>query len=334
MFSDQDLRRFCQALLAWYKVNRRDLPWRRTRDPYAILVSEVLLQQTRVNQALTYYERFLQVFPDFAALAEASEEEVLRIWAGAGYYRRARNLHRLAKEVAEKGLPKTYAELLGLPGIGPYTAAAVASIAFGEPVAVVDGNVRRVLARLFGVEDPKTRWLRETAQALLEPADPGTWNQALMELGSLLCTPKDPNCGQCPVASFCAGKTDPERYPAPKKRTQRAVEAVALVLWNKNGVFLERRDGGLLGGLWGVPLGEGPKALQKLLSRLGLDRAEYVGQVRHTFTHKRLFVQVYAAFWEGNGEDPESRPLSVLDHKILRLFAQRRAQAKSAAPES
>ncbi len=326
MFAGQDLRRFRQALLAWYKTNRRDLPWRRTRDPYAILVSEVLLQQTRVNQALAYYERFLRVFPDFAALAKASEEEVLRIWAGAGYYRRARNLHRLAKEVAEKGLPKTYAELLRLPGIGPYTAAAVASMAFGEPVAVVDGNVRRVLARLFAVEDPKTRWLRETAQVLLEPGAPGTWNQALMELGSLLCTPRNPGCGRCPVASFCGGKADPERYPAPKKRTQRAVEAVALVLWSQDGVFLEWREGGLLGGLWGVPLAEGPKALEGLLSRFGLNHAEYVGYVHHTFTHKRLSVKVYAAFWEGDGENPDSRPLSALDRKILRVWTRSWAQ--------
>ena len=276
-----------------------------------------------MNEALAFYDCFLRAFNNPAALAEASEEEVLRIWAGAGYYRRARNLHRLAKEVVEKGFPKTYAGLLKLPGIGPYTAAAVASMAFGKPAAVVDGNVRRVLARLFAVENPQNRWLQETAQALLEPADPGTWNQALMELGSLLCTPKDPGCGQCPVARFCAGRTDPERYPAPQKRTQRAVEAVVLVLWDKNGVFLERREGGLLGGLWGVPLAEGPKVLQKLLSRFGLDRAEYVRQVRHAFTHKRLSVDVYTAFWEGNGEDPRSRPLSVLDRKILRLFAQR-----------
>jgi A/G-specific adenine glycosylase len=329
MFSERDLKEFRKALLAWYEKNRRDLPWRRTKDPYAILVSEVLLQQTRVKQALAYYERFLRAFPDFSSLAKASEEEVLRVWAGAGYYRRARNLHRLAQAVAEKGIPKTYAELLRLPGMGPYTAAAVASVAFGEAVAVVDGNVRRVLARLFAQKEPKTRWLRDTAGMLLEPADPGTWNQALMELGSLLCTPKSPKCSLCPVAAFCAGKGDPERYPAPQRRAQKPAEAAALVLYGKDGVFLERRDGGLLGGLWGVPLAEGPAALERLLSRFGLAHATYVGQVRHAFTHKRLSVEVYAAFWEGKGEDPKSRPLSVLDHKILRLFAEWRTQEES-----
>ncbi len=300
------------------------MPWRGQRDPYAILVSEMLLQQTRVNQALAYYARFLQAFPDFAALAQASEEEVLRVWAGAGYYRRAKNLHRLAQLVVEQGLPQTYAGLLKLPGIGPYTAAAVASLAFGEAVAVVDGNVRRVLARLFAQRNPKPRWLRERAQALLEPTDPGTWNQAVMELGALVCTPKNPGCARCPVVGFCAGQATPEKYPAPRRRVPRAVEAVALILWGSAGIFLERRDGGMLGGLWGVPLKEGPRALEELLARFGLDHAEYLGCVRHTFTHKRLSVAVYGAPWKGRGEDSRSRPISALDKRILELGARRR----------
>lgn len=315
----RNLPRFRRRLRGWYERHARDLPWRRTADPYAILVAEVLLQQTRVDQALGYYERFLAAFPDFAALDLASEEEVLRVWAGAGYYRRARNLHELARVVSADGLPRTAAGLEGLPGIGPYTAAAVASIAFGEPIAAVDGNVRRVLARLWAEERPRAKWLREMAHLLLDPGDPGRWNQALMELGSTLCTPKGPRCASCPIAEFCAGKTDAERYPLPRARSQREVRAVALVLRGENGFSLERRDGGALGGLWGFPLAEGEGALRNLLDRYRVPDARRIGTVRHAFTHKRLTIAVYAADWEGPVENPSSRPLSVLDQKILKL---------------
>jgi len=308
-----------QALLSWYRRNARDLPWRATREPYRILLSEVLLQQTRVEQARGYYARFLEAFPDLAALAQASEEDVLRVWAGAGYYRRARNIHRLARLVGERALPKTAAELQELPGVGPYTAAAVASIAFGEPVAAVDGNVRRVLSRLFAQQEPRPRWLRETAQGLLDCEDPGTWNQATMELGATICTPKSPRCPTCAAGSFCIGRRTPERYPAPRARHQRAVEAAALVLAGPTGYFLERRDGQALGGLWGFPLAEGYDALQVLRSRYGVPEARPLGAVRHAFTHKRLTVAVYAAPWSGRGEDPTARPLSRLDRKILAL---------------
>ncbi len=307
------------ALLAWYRRNARDLPWRGTRDPYAILVSEVLLQQTRVEQARGYYARFLAAFPDLNALAQASEEDVLRVWAGAGYYRRARNLHRLAQAVAKTGLPAAPAELEELPGIGPYTAAAVASIAFGKPVAAVDGNVRRVLARLFTVDVPSARWLQETAERLLDRAGPGVWNQALMELGSLVCTPKRPACATCPVARFCQGKGAAERYPLPRARRRTAVSATALVLKGAGGYVLERRDGRVLGGLWGFPLAEGKGAREHLLSRYGLASARPLGTVEHAFTHKKLTIRVYAAPWSGPDEDPNARPLSVLDGKILAL---------------
>lgn len=312
-------RRLRRALTSWYRRNARDLPWRGTRDPYAILVSEVLLQQTRVEQARGYYTGFLKAFRDLRGLARASEEEVLTVWAGAGYYRRARNLHRLAQTVAETGLPATAAELEELPGVGPYTAAAVASIAFGEPVAAVDGNVRRVFARVFAIEEPNSRWLRETAERLLDRDDPGSWNQAVMELGATVCAPRSPQCASCPVARFCEGKADPERYPASRVRRQRAVEAAALVLRGSSGYVLEKRDGQVLGGLWGFPLAEGEGALEALLSRYGVASAGALGTVEHAFTHKKLTIQVYAAPWSGPVEDPGSRPLSVLDRKILAL---------------
>ena len=272
-----------------------------------------------MNEALAFYDRFLRASNNLAAPTEASEEEVLGIWADAGYYRRARNLHCLAKEVVEKGFPKTYAGLLKLPGIGPYTAAAVASVAFGELVAVVDGNVRRVLARLFAVENPQNRWLQETAQALLEPASPGTWNQALMELGSLLCTPKDPGCGQCPVASFCAGRTDSERYPAPKRGPSKLWRPWPSFFIAKKGPFgvAESRDFGWALGSppWGRP--QNP-AKTPFLVRLR-PRRVCKPSTPHTLTHERLSVEIYAAFWEGNGDDPGFRPFAVPDHKILRL---------------
>jgi A/G-specific adenine glycosylase len=324
LLAEPQLEGFRRAILHWYGEHRRKLPWRETRDPYAILVSEILLQQTRVEQARGYYTHFLEAFPNFAALAQASEEEVLGVWAGAGYYRRARSLHRLAQAVAETGLPRTAAALEDLPGIGPYTAAAVASIAFGEPVAAVDGNVRRVLARLFAAEEPSARWLQATAEGLLALEDPGSWNQALMELGATRCTLKDPRCASCPVAGSCAGRDDAGRYPAPRARKQRAVPATALVLRTPYGYVLEKRDGQVLGGLWGFPLAEGADGLSALLSRYGVQDPQALGTVRHAFTHKRFTVAVYEARWEGSGEDPQARPLSQLDRKILALAERER----------
>lgn len=312
------------SLLEWYRANRRALPWREEREPYRILLSEVLLQQTRVEQAVPYYYRFLERFPDLRALGEAGLEEVLRVWQGAGYYARARNLHRLAQTLsAGSPLPADYAQLRRLPGLGPYTAAAVASIAFGEPVAAVDGNVRRVISRLMAWENPAPAELQARAEELLAVKSPGEWNQAMMELGATLCTPRKPACGSCPLARWCAGRANPERYPAPRSRRQKLVEAVALVLQGPHGVLLEPRQGRALGGLWGVPMAEG-LALEPLLERLAaghgtaIPAPEHAGTVQHAFTHRKLRVQVYKSPWEGPAHDPHSKPLSQLDRKILR----------------
>ena len=314
------------TLLSWYQRQQRRLPWRGESDPYKILLSEMLLQQTRVEQAISYYQRFLQRFPTLEVLARAQEEEVLKAWQGCGYYARARNLHKLAKRVVAQGgeLPRSSGELWALPGVGSYTAAAVASIAFAEPVAAVDGNIRRVLSRLYAWENPTPKQVQEAADALMvalplqADAHPGDWNQALMELGATICTPHQPGCRGCPVAAFCHGKNHPKRYPAPKKRKQTHLELVALVLQGPAGVYLELRQGPLLGGLWGVPLEEGSGALQRLLARFGLDSAEPIGSVRHSFTHRKLHIRVYRALWT-IGENPMSRPLSRLDQKILAL---------------
>jgi A/G-specific adenine glycosylase len=249
-----------RALLGHYDEHRRDLPWRGETDPYRILVSEVMLQQTRVETVLGYYGPWLERFPDLESLAAADADEVLEAWEGLGYYRRARNLHRVAQVVRERpdaSLPGTYAELRELPGLGEYTAGAVASIAFGEAVPAADGNVRRVLARLFDRPTPTPRWLRDTAVELVDPERPGDWNQALMELGATVCTPRSPKCHRCPVAEWCAARdagTQDERPARVARRPPRRATFAVAVLHCDGRVLLERRpEGGLLGGMWAFP---------------------------------------------------------------------------------
>ncbi|GAA6755034.1 A/G-specific adenine glycosylase MutY [Thermus thalpophilus] len=302
-----------KALLAWYRQNARPLPWRKEKDPYRILVSEVLLQQTRVAQAIPYYHRFLARFPTLKALREASLEEVLRVWQGAGCYRRAERLHRLSREV--EALPPSFAALQELPGLGPYTAAAVASVAFGERVAAVDGNVRRVLSRLFALENPSPRELFSLAQGLLpEGEDPGEWNQALMELGAVVCLPRKPLCPACPLAAFCRGREAWARYPRPRRREAPEEGLAALVLLGRRGVYLERLAGRFQG-LYGVPLfPEGE--LEARAQAFGV-APRYLAEVRHALTHRRLRVRVYGAPWDGEGEDPKAKPLPKLMEKIL-----------------
>ena len=213
-------------------------------------------------------------------------------------------------------LPPSFAELRKLPGLGPYTAAAVASIAFGERVAAVDGNVRRVLSRLFARESPKEKELFALAQGLLpEGVDPGVWNQALMELGATVCLPKRPRCGTCPLGAFCRGKEAPGRYPAPRKRWAKEERLVALVLLGRKGVHLERLEGRFQG-LYGVPLFP-PEELPGREAAFGV-RSRPLGEVRHALTHRRLLVEVRGALWEGEGEDPWRRPLPKLMEKVLR----------------
>jgi len=241
-----------RALLAWWDRGRRDLPWRRTRDPWAILVSEVMLQQTTVAAVVPYWERFVRRWPRPADLAAARTDELLSAWAGLGYYRRARHLQAAACAVAEAGgeLPRSAHELRELPGVGEYTAAAVASIAHGEPVAAVDGNVERVLSRLFALEaDPKSAAgraaLRAHADALLDRRRPGDFNQALMELGATLCRPAAPLCRLCPLRARCAALAQgaPERFPRrPPRAAALPMLRAAAVVVRRGRVLLRRRD--------------------------------------------------------------------------------------------
>jgi len=249
-----------RALLDHYDRHQRRLPWRGEPDPYRILVSEVMLQQTRVETVLSYYEAWLDRFPDLESLASAELDEVLEAWEGLGYYRRARNLHRAARVVRERAdgsLPSGFTALRELPGVGEYTAGAVASIAFGERTPAVDGNVRRVLSRLHDVPEPKPAWLRDIAGELVDPERPGDWNQALMELGATVCTPRGPTCGRCPLAEWCraraAGTQEERPVAVSRKPPSRAVFAVA-VMHDGGRVLLARRpEGGLLGGMWALP---------------------------------------------------------------------------------
>ena len=295
-------------LLAWFDAGHRDMPWRRTTDPYRILVSEYLLQRTRVVSGTPYYERFLARFPDIAALAAAPEADVLRAWEGLGFYRRARNLHAAAQAVVrDQGgrIPRDAAALAALPGIGPYTAGAVASIAFGEAVPAVDGNVTRVLARLYRVDaevssPPGRRQVEERARALVPPDRPGAFNQALMELGATVCAPRQPACAACPLGDLCLARRAGVQDSLPRLRAPRrpvAVEVAFAYVRERGRTLLVRRpDGELLGGLWSFPGGEVPQgrssiaALREAMAAqtgLRVDVGEEVARVAHTFSHRR-----------------------------------------------
>jgi A/G-specific adenine glycosylase len=245
------LSKLRHALLSWYDENKRDLPWRKDRDPYRIWVSEIMLQQTRVAAVVDRYEQFLRRFPNVQSLAAARESAVLAEWSGLGYYRRARNLRAAAKLInANKAFPQNAAGWDALPGIGRYTAAAVASIAFGEPVAVVDGNVERVLRRLFG-EDVRNSWA--TAQQLIDQQRPGDFNQAMMELGATVCVPIQPLCAKCPLISYCHTRGPGESTNGRARQHKR--ETTRLLMQSKGAVVLVRRPERLsiMPGMWELP---------------------------------------------------------------------------------
>ncbi len=307
---------FSHKLIDWYRSGHRDLPWRRTSDPYKIWLSEIILQQTRVAQGLPYYEKFVAHYPTVAHLAAADEQEVLRDWQGLGYYSRARNLHHAAKQVMDMFggvFPPDYTSLLKLKGVGVYSAAAIASLAFNQPHAVVDGNVYRVLARLFGIREAidqpaGQRLFREKADALLDREQPGTYNQAIMEFGATLCTPQQPDCANCPFQGDCHAFKTREVTLLPVKAGKIKVRSRYLnyVLFQfEGGIYLKKRTAGdIWQGLYDPFCLEEPTLLEtpQLLSRLhqvfGLGSGEMSvldesADFRHILTHQRL----HARFW-------------------------------------
>lgn len=301
------------ALLSFYDTRRRDLPWRRDPNPYRVWVSEIMLQQTRVEAVIPYYERWLRRFPSLEALANAEPDEVLRAWEGLGYYSRARNLHtaaRLVRECHAGDVPEDPAALRRLPGVGAYTAGAIASIAYGRPEPAVDGNVRRVLARLLDVAEPSAAWLREVAGAVVPRDRPGDFNQALMELGATVCTPRSPRCATCPVASLCRARARGTVERRPRVRRQAPVPsylyAVVVVVTPAGETLLERRpERGLLAGLWQFPAarvepGSAPECAARdpygsFAGDDGSPTLQALGTVAHTFTHRREVYHVFRA---------------------------------------
>ncbi len=318
-----------RALLDWFPSARRDLPWREVCSPWRTLVSELMLQQTRVAVVTPRFESFLERFPDPATMARKPEAEVLAQWSGLGYYRRARNLHAAAKMiVARHGgeVPDERTALCALPGIGEYTAGAILSIAFGKPEPVVDGNVERVIARRFCIVENVKRGaarkrVRELARAAVEAGPPGEVNQALMELGALVCTPKSPKCGDCPLAADCRARADGTQETLPALPARKAPEAVtlAVALAGRDGrVLLVRHpEGGLLCGTWGPPFAtvlpgeDGRGVVERSARNRGLRIAvgELIGTVRHQITHRKITANCFAAEIEGDLPSGEARLL-------------------------
>lgn len=301
-------------MIAFYRRHQRDLPWRRTRDPYAIWVSEIMLQQTRVATVIPYWERWMTRFPTVAALAAAPLDDVLAAWAGLGYYSRARNLHAGAKWVAGEGggeVPRTAAGLRAVPGIGPYTAGAIASIAWGERAPLVDGNVARVLARICGVDDDvkssaglKKIWALAggVMEAMAGDAVAGELNQGLMELGATVCTPTSPTCLTCPLSGQCvaqaSGRQDELPRLPPRKRAAALPELAVVALWieRKGALVLARRpEGGLYGGLWELPQGADATAAARAIGVKLRGAVAAMGEHRQVLTHRRLRLALVRA---------------------------------------
>jgi A/G-specific adenine glycosylase len=349
---------FAGKLLAWFAQHARDLPWRRERTPYRVWVAEVMLQQTQVGTVVPYYERFLARFPSVQALANASLEEVLKVWEGLGYYARARNLHAAARQIvsAHGGhLPGTFEELLGLPGVGRYIAGALASIAFGQDVAAVDGNAQRVLCRVFGIQDDVTRsaarrGIETLATNLLPPGRAGDFNEALMELGATVCTPRSPLCAHCPLRELCRARAtgDPEALPVrrPRRRVPHYDVAAAVTVRADGRVLVAQRNpDDMLGGLWEFPGGkrEEGETLPECLARemreeldVEVEVDERLTVVRHAYTHFRITLHAFlcrllsgeprcldcAAFRWATLEELDALPMSVVDRKVARALSE------------
>ena len=315
-------------LLDWFDLHKRQMPWRDSDDPYKIWLSEIMLQQTRVDQARPYFDRFIERFPTVYDLAEADQQEVLKTWEGLGYYSRARNLHHAAQTIIDEfdgEIPHTYKEITSLKGVGPYTAAAVLSIAFHKKHAAVDGNIIRVLSRYYGIEDDirssKTRrQIQELADQLIDEDRPGDFNQSLMELGAMVCTPKNPSCDGCPLQANCTAysmvKTDVIPYKSPAAKKPHHQIGVGIVQNNEGEVLIALRpEDAMLGGLWEFPGGKQKKkenieetVKRELKEELGIDiRVEQdFMKLNHTYSHFKITLHAYLCSIEKGEPEPKS----------------------------
>ena len=304
---------FTNKLLLWYRKNKRSLPWRKTSDAYKVWLSEIIMQQTRIDQGLPYYLKFIKTFPQINDLAEAKEQQVLKLWEGLGYYSRARNLHKTARIVVDQynsEFPKNYNELLKLKGVGPYTAAAIASIVFNEPVVAIDGNVLRVVSRLFLIEEPIDRSItvksiKSILQEFIKKEEPGTFNQAMMELGALVCTPKNPNCDSCPVSVHCLGlaKGKQNKLPVKAGKVKVKQEYFNYLIPDLNGkTEISKRKNGIWIGLYQFPLIVSQDRLLNFSEIENEIKAMGYGSIidltassniNHVLTHKKI----KACFW-------------------------------------
>lgn len=352
---DNEINQTRKLLVGWYQRHHRRLPWRETGSPYRIWVSEVMLQQTQVQTVLPYYRRFLHDFPDVKMLADADLQAVLKAWEGLGYYSRARNMHRAAKDIVQRHhgeFPDSLEALRELPGVGDYIAAAVLSIAFDQPYAVVDGNVKRVLSRLYELPDPVNksssyRIFKTAAQNLLDHHRPGMFNQALMELGALVCTPRNPDCRHCPIHSLCracrTGRVEqfPKRIRSPKTPLRHI--AVGVVYKNGRMLITRRKPEGLLGGLWEFPGGkvkkdENPEkaCIREIREEVNLDITvdRHITQVKHAYTHFKILMDVFLCRYRAgrvklNGpvdfrwitlKEIDEYPFPKANHKFIHLL--------------
>ncbi len=348
-------------LTEWYHSSRREMPWRREPTPYWVWISEIMLQQTQVETVIPYFRRFIRRFPNVRRLAAADLQEVLRSWEGLGYYARARNLHRAARlVVAESGgkLPASYEALRKLPGLGPYTAAAVASIAYGEPVPAVDGNVLRVLARFWGIDadirQAATRLLvSERLKPIIQTTDPETFNQALMELGALVCRPRHPDCPACPLRRSCVARRENRTKQLPRRSARARVphhEIAVGIIWRGSKILVARRpEDRMLGGLWEFPGGkrrEGETleetARREIFEETGLPVrvGHRYAVVRHAYTHFRITLVAFrcdplpgraralaseALRWCSPGE-LDALPFPAANRKVLTAIRQHHAR--------
>lgn len=310
----KQISQFQKRLLRWFNLNQRKLPWRATKNLYHIWVAEVMLQQTRVRKVLEYYQKFINLFPDVASLAKADLQQVLKAWEGMGYYARARNLHKAARIILteKRGIiPKTYQDFKKLPGAGEYITAAVLSQAFNVPHAVVDGNVKRVLSRMFLIDKPvnlssSSTIFKAPADRLLDQSEPGDFNQAIMELGATVCRPKNPKCQDCPITSCCGSfKTSQQnKYPVAVKfkSTPEHHIAVGIIHNNDHILITQRQPDGLLGGLWEFPGGRvkpGESAeqacIRKVKEKMNLDVkvTGFLTRIHHAYTHFKIMMDVF-----------------------------------------